>query len=157
MRSNITPRSLDKLFKNDNWLDSLQNRCAILSSLNALVYQHLPPLLCVRCRVANYRKGILVLEVASASWLTRLRYEQEGLISHLRKNQLIGLASIQYKINPELNVETYVLQDNQLAVSRNLSQQSAERLLMLSQYASPRLKDSLIKLAKHATKSDNNA
>lgn len=149
------PKALFNLFKAPSLL-TIQERGKALSTLNHLLNRLLPPPLAEQCRVANYRLGILIIEVSSASWLTRLRYEQEKLRSQLRQNGLSGLASIQFKINPELNRNRCELHCDDAAVyQRKITPQSAEMLLALADNCSPKLKSSLIKLAKHATKIDN--
>lgn len=153
---NSEPLSVNKLFKTSS-LESIQERSVALSTLNALIYRFLPPILHTHCRVANYRQSILIIEVSSASWLTRLRYEQQNLILLLRQNGLIGLASLQYKINPELNPNKCILHcDNTDPPKREITPNSAACLLQLAENASPTLKSSLIKLANHVRKIDNN-
>lgn len=152
---NSEPKPLFNLFKAPSLL-TIQERGKALSTLSRLLYGFLPLPLTEQCRVANYRQGILIIEVSSASWLTRLRYEQEKLRSLLRQNGLSGLSSIQFKINPELNRNKCELHcDDSAAYQRQITPQSAEMLLALADNCSPKLKSSLIKLAKHATKIDN--
>lgn len=154
---NHSPQSLNKLFK-DSSLKNIQAKSVALSVLNRVVCQLLPITVREHCRVANYRQGVLIIEVSSANWLTRLRYEQERLILTLRQTKLTGLASIQYKVNPELDKTKYILQSNQQdhKPKRIMTPQSASLLLALSENATPCLKLNLIRLANHATKLDNN-
>ncbi|WP_392564762.1 DciA family protein [Orbus wheelerorum] len=153
---NSGPLPLDNLFNNNTFL-TIQERSKALYTLNNLVHKLLPDNLCQECRVANYRQGILIINVSSASWLTRLRYEQEKLRSLLRQNGLRGLTSIQFKVSLELNPTNNCIlhsKDYDLA-KREITLQSADLLLALAQNCSPKLKSNLIKLAKHATKIDN--
>lgn len=151
---NSEPQRLNNLLKTSS-LINIQEKSIVLTELNLLFYRFLPHILHRHCRVANYRQSILVIEVSSASWLTRLRYEQGTLLSKLRQNGLIGLASLQYKINPELNQEKYVLQNNYNNVNttqRQISPQSAAILLALAQNTTPKLQACLVKLANHVIK-----
>lgn len=154
MMRNSEPQLLNNLFKANSLL-SIQERGYALSVLNNLLTKLLPESLAQQCRVANYRQSILVIEVSSASWLTRLRYEQEELRSRLRKNGLTGLSSFQFKVNPELIQNKYILHSNSHDLfKRQMTPQSAEILLTLANNSSPKLKNSLTKLADHATKSN---
>ena len=149
---NSEPQSLNNLF-NGFTLANIQTRSIELSRLNKMIYYYLPSHLHHCCRVANYRQSILIIEVCSAGWLTRLRYEQEKLLLALRQNGLSGLASIQYKINPILNQSQSFINDKVTIVGkRKITPQSASLLLALAQDATPKLKTNLIKLANHVLK-----
>lgn len=149
---NSEPQSLNNLF-NGFTLANIQTRSIALSRLNKMIYCYLPSHLHHCCRVANYRQSILIIEVCSAGWLTRLRYEQEKLLLALRQNGLSGLASIQYKINPILNQSQSFINDKVTIVGkRKITPQSASLLLALAQDATPKLKTNLIKLANHVLK-----
>ena len=150
---NSEPQSLNNLF-NGFTLANIQTRSIALSRLNKMIYCYLPNHLHHCCRVANYRQSILIIEVCSAGWLTRLRYEQEKLLLALRQNGLSGLASIQYKINPVLNQPQSFVNDKVTTVGnkRTITPQSAPLLLALAQDATPKLKTNLIKLANHVLK-----
>lgn len=150
---NSEPQSLNNLF-NGFTLANIQTRSIALSRLNKMIYCYLPIHLHHCCRVANYRQSILIIEVCSAGWLTRLRYEQEKLLLALRQNGLSGLASIQYKINPVLNQPQSFVNDKVTTVGnkRTITPQSASLLLALAQDATPKLKTNLIKLANHVLK-----
>lgn len=148
---NSEPQSLENLF-NGGTLTNIQERSVVLSRLNHLVYCYLPLHLQHCCRVANYRQSILIIEVSSASWLTRLRYEQGKLLLALRQNGLSGLASIQYKINPVLNQQRYLIKNDDKTTKRTLTPYSASLLLALAENTTPKLKTCLIKLANHVLK-----
>ncbi|RKS84721.1 hypothetical protein DES39_1936 [Orbus hercynius] len=154
MRKSV-PQAVNNLFNGSTFL-TIQERSVALSRLNHLLAQHIPHALYKQCRIANYRQGVLIIEVSSASWLTRLRYEQEKLRSLLRQNGLSGLSSIQFKINPELNANKLLLNSGSNSIpSRVISPESAKHLLILADSCPPKLKNNLIKLANHVTKMDN--
>ena len=101
------PQLLDVLFDDASAgskgpLHNVQQRAVALLKLNRAVKGLLPAPLHPRCRVANFRQGILVLETANASWMMRLRYEQPALLSALRAQILPSLSSIDIRINPAL-------------------------------------------------------
>ncbi|QIQ20362.1 DUF721 domain-containing protein [Zophobihabitans entericus] len=154
MRSS-TPQSLENLISDDSSLKAIQQRAIALMKIEQEVKKHLPEQLRAACRVANYRNYVLIIEVSSAGWLTRLRYEQEKLLSNLRQSLLPSISSISYVINPELQTVKHIMQNTQLEKERTLSPQSAAILEEIAKNSPARLQTQLLKLAKHAKKSDN--
>lgn len=69
------PVSLESLLesgtKDNNTLKSIQQRAVVLLKLNRAVLALLPAMLKPHCRVANYRKQLLILEVSNAAQMTR--------------------------------------------------------------------------------------
>ncbi|MDR0805703.1 MAG: DciA family protein [Enterobacteriaceae bacterium] len=151
------PLLLDTLFDDANLLRDIQQRAIALIKLNKAVKALLPKQMHGLCRVANYRQGILVLEVANASWLTRLRYEQQMLLSTLRSEILPSLVSINIKINPKLSTNGQTAEDlvhrytaahqNEEMPVRQLSEQSAQRIKELAERSSGKLREKLERLA----------
>lgn len=151
------PVLLDTLFDDADLLRNVQQRAIALLKLNKAVKALLPKQLHSYCRVANYRQGVLVLEVANASWLVRLRYEQPMLLSALRTEILPSLASIDIKINPKLAINNQTAADLVRSYTpnaskddtpmRKLSEQSAEQLRDLAARCQGKLKEKLERLA----------
>ncbi|WP_411614497.1 DUF721 domain-containing protein [Gilliamella sp. BG4] len=134
-------------------LSKIQDRTNALNSLAKVVNDLLQSPMNQQCRVANYRQGVMILEVSTASWLTRLKYEQSNLISEIRKNILPSLSSIQYQINPDISVRwshNNYQSDKSSLVSSVITQKSAMFLYALAENAPDKLKKQLIKLANHA-------
>lgn len=160
------PQSLDKLFEDaatvgKSPLQIIQQHAIALLKLNRAVLSLLPAQLHPWCRVANYRKQILVLEAGNASWMTRLRYEIPVLLSTLRSEILPSLSSIDIRINPSLMVKhdnneqrfsklstkTTHSNNNQELPKRQLSHESAKILMMLAENSPEKLKKKLERLA----------
>ena len=97
------PQMLTSILSQQTCLSEIKEKTFALNKLADVINELLPSLLRQQYRIANYRQGVLVLEVSSASWLTRLRYEQSNLLSGIRKQILPSLSSIQYKINPDIS------------------------------------------------------
>lgn len=152
---NSTPQAINLLIDETKAFNSIQSRSLALVKLNQAVYKLLPMQLQSVCRVANYRHSVLIIEVSSASWLTRVRYEQEKLLSTLRAEILPGLASIQFSINPALHAKRYIAQNPVETFERTISQESGNLLEGLAQQCPDSLKAKLIKLASHAKKPRN--
>ncbi|WP_392566385.1 DciA family protein [Utexia brackfieldae] len=150
------PQTFDSLLDDVSSLKKVQERAIALTKLNQTLKSLLPLSLQKQCRAANYRQHRLIVEVSSASWLTRLRYEQEKLLLAFRQSILPGLAAIDFIINPNLNTATLMARsdDPQPPTSyqpkRQLSQNSAQMLEVLAENCPDNLKQQLMKLAQHA-------
>jgi len=97
-----------------------------------------------QCRVANFRNGILVIEVGSAAWRQRLNLLRATVLSELRQSlpQLVSLEVVQ---NPAMaNVPASRPSPE---VKRTISPQAAAHLEELAATAPPGLKEKLRKLA----------
>lgn len=147
------PQMLTSILAQNFSLSKIQDRTNALNSLAKVVNDLLQSPMNQQCRVANYRQGVMILEVSTASWLTRLKYEQSNLISEIRKNILPSLSSIQYQINPNISVRwshNNYQSDKSSLVSSVITQKSAMFLYALAENAPDKLKKQLIKLANHA-------
>lgn len=155
------PKLLVLLSEDTPALGNIQQKAVALLKLNQTVQAMLPVQLRPWCRVANYRRGILVLEVANGSWLMKLRYEQINLLQTLRTEKIPSLASIDIKINPmlmfnytEKKQPTGNNEANQTPslVKHQLSPNSAEYLNNLAQKSPKQLREKLQRLASLAGK-----
>ena len=144
---------LTSIFARNSILLQIQERINIFSKLTDVINELLPSSLTQHYRVANYRQSVLILEVSSANWLTRIKYEQSNLISGIREKILPSLSSIQYKINPTIATnysQSVNLSDNNVKIENVLSKQTAIYLNVVAEKAPDKLKKQLIKLANHA-------
>jgi hypothetical protein len=104
-----------------------------------------------------------VLEIANASWMMRLRYEQPALLSALRAQILPSLSSIDIRINPSLMAKSENLSQKDdadyqkqgvsqgpLPPVRQLSKQSADELRLLASRSPEKLRKALERLAEMA-------
>ncbi|WMY97163.1 MAG: DciA family protein [Arsenophonus sp.] len=104
---NNYPQSLNILFKkyhyNSDILNNIQKHAQKIINLNNIILNLLPLSLKKECRVANYRKFILVLEISNANKKIQLHYELPLLFSKLRNSTLPSLSKIKIIINPSLS------------------------------------------------------
>ncbi len=150
MRSH-EPEFLTSILGKVPQLLEIQERAVILANIENRVHKHLSVPLNQHCRIANYRGGILIIEVSSASWLTRFKYEQSHLLSALRKEKLPGLCSIKVKVNPDIKTSHATNMVHLTEKTTNtMTKESAILLLTLAKQAPEKLKKQLIKLANHA-------
>jgi len=141
-------------------MHSVQQHIVTLLKLNEAVQEFLPLKLQPWCRVANYRQNILVLEVANASWMMALRYQQLYLLSTLREKILSSLLSIDIRINPALMVSDYKIMkditklaenvEKPVLLNRRLSMKSAIELRKLANRSPKKLRIILERLASLA-------
>lgn len=162
------PQSLDKILNeldesNKSTLQLIQQRATVLLKLNRTVMALLPAPLQDKCRVANYRHAILIIEVSNASWLTRLRYELPSLREALRQEILPSLSSIDIKINPSLGAKNEKrplissIKDQPAKGKRHLSLESAQALKYLAEKSPKKLRERLERLAALAGESTSTA
>lgn len=65
-------------------LDALAGRARMLDALDERLRRFLPETLARECRLADLRDGRLVFLTSSASWATRLRLHEAGLLAEAR-------------------------------------------------------------------------
>lgn len=157
MRRSI-PKSINYLVSETSSLRTLQRQAITLAKLEKSLKTLLPTPLKTLCRIANYRHHRLIIEVSNAAWLTRLRYEKESLTLALRQTGLPELSGIDFTINPELSKQQSqeIQKAKSLANPPKLTICSAELIENLAKNCKEGLKDTLIKLAQHAKKTNNN-
>lgn len=152
MRDN-EPKMLTSLLSQGALLSQIKERTLALNQLTKVIDELLPAPLNQQYRVANYRQGILILEISSANWLTRIKYEQSNLISGIRQKILPSLSSIHYKINPTIatnNSQLVNFSNKNVKINNVITIQTAIYLNALAEQAPEKLKKQLIKLANHA-------
>lgn len=88
-----------------NLLNQLKAKVAYLQQINELLKLELDPILLPHCCVANLRDNILILEIDSSAWATRLRFLAPTLLQKLRTHKpLHKLQEIQWYIRPKQTV-----------------------------------------------------
>ena len=153
----------ESLAKTSNTLQTIQRNAKAILKLNRVVKSLLPAEIKPMCRVANYRNNIMVIEVANASWMTRLNYEKINLLSALRSSILPSLSSIDIRINPDLirkskqnsSLNKQSVNQKENRNQRQISTQTAEQLLRLAKKSPKGLKEKFERLAALAGESTN--
>lgn len=153
----------ESLANTSNTLQTIQRNAKAILKLNRVVKSLLPAEIKPMCRVANYRNNIMVIEVANASWMTRLNYEKMNLTSALRSSILPSLSSIDIRINPDLirkskqnsSLNKQSVNQKENRNQRQISTQTAEQLLRLAKKSPKGLKEKFERLAALAGESTN--
>lgn len=74
-----------------------------VEQLQKLVREYLEPQLYEHCRVANFRRGCMVIEVNNAAWATKLRLVQMDLCTKIRvEGKFYQLSSIKISVQPTM-------------------------------------------------------
>ncbi|TKB53720.1 DUF721 domain-containing protein [Ferrimonas aestuarii] len=124
-------------------LSQVQQRTHALQQLEQSVRQVLGDDLQGRYRVANLRQGVLVIETNSGAWATRLQFQKQQLLQHLRQQNYPMLTTIEIKVNPKLSrVERH--QEKNL---NSISPEAAKGLNELAETVGGSLGEKLKKLA----------
>lgn len=155
----------ESLAKTPNSLQAIQRNAKVILKLNKAVKNLLPTEIKPMCRVANYRNNIIIIEVANASWMTRLNYEKITLLSALRTSILPSLSSIDIRINPDLvrkskqnsSLNKQTVSSVQNSRERQISLETAKQLLKLAKRSPKGLKERFERLAALAGESTSAA
>lgn len=91
-------RPLQRLL--DGSLQELTERARMLGRLTAEV-RRLAPEIGRHCRVANLRAGMLVIQVDSPAWATRLRYQGPALVRQLQRRGHSEVQEVRIQVAPE--------------------------------------------------------
>ncbi|OQW93896.1 MAG: hypothetical protein BWK79_08745 [Beggiatoa sp. IS2] len=141
---------MNTITNNINTLPSLFRHCQMLLRLNQELSTTLPVSLQQHCYIANFRAHTLVIQVDSALWATRLRYEVPMLLKQWKT--LLSFPTVD-KI--EIQVRPPILpipsQSPTLCPKPALSKQTAVSLQEVANTIShPKLKEALLRLATRA-------
>ncbi len=81
-------------------LKFILDKLSKINELEQLIKAKLHDNLAQHCRVINAENSFIVLAVDSPAWKTRLEYQLPALLSTLRNDGMLGLASIQVTVSP---------------------------------------------------------
>jgi len=148
MKPRRTPDSLHKIMtSNSGKLAKIQQKAGQLQVINQFLTSELIPGSDEYCRVANLRQGVLIIEVASGVWKTRLLQLSNSILEHMREHVSPSLYSIELNVNPALfNERTEAPKPN----PRKISHDTAQHLMSVAEIAPPELAATLYRLAKLA-------
>lgn len=124
-----------------------------LIKINKIIFNQLDAPLRDIYQVANYRQGLLVIEISNANWLLPMRAQQAQLTQALRQQVLADLVAIEIKIAPRLasKLARPISTDNS-SNPRKLSLTAASILQQLASHCrSEKLRAVLKKLAAHGS------
>ncbi|WP_192813377.1 DUF721 domain-containing protein [Gallaecimonas xiamenensis] len=140
------PSSLEHLLGQSlSGLAELSRKASRLNALQQAYQQQVQGPLAKHSRVANLRSGILVIEAASAAWLSQLRLQRSLLLSQMRQIDP-SLTSLEFGINPGL-AKAEKLTPQYSPNKRTISSRTAKELNALADSTEGKLSESLKRLA----------
>lgn len=133
-------------------LKAFSEHVSEILSINEVLKNILPPSMIKHCRAANVRHSQLLIEVANASIQMKLNYERIRILSELRSAGFSRLVGLEFKINPELYSGPVIKEDEPTYKQHALSEEAAQSILMVADFAPPKLQKRLKSLAQLAQK-----
>ena len=117
------------------------------ADLAALFHQYLQPAAREHCHFSQFQQGILTISVNNSMWATRLRYQQQRLLTQLRQHQAFAsLQSIQLKVSPSYSREEIKTAPKSAPIQ--ISETASANFAALADEAQdPQLKAVLLRLA----------
>jgi hypothetical protein len=92
------PKKLNEVLQRGS-LGNILQKAKLLETFNMALTRHLPSNIATHCQIMNFNNSILVIGVDDASWLTRLRFEEQTLLDNLQADPKVpNLLGIDYKI-----------------------------------------------------------
>ena len=147
------PTKLQQLFASEQTkLHSYQQKTQHLSQLAQCLNQTVGWQIGQHCQIGNFHQGILTIYANNSSYATRLNFQQSQILLNFRRNVLPELIDIKIKVLPQASIgrksTTKPLKKQQL------SHQTADALLEVSEQAPEKLKQALQRLAQHRSDND---
>jgi len=150
MNRSRQPTPVSSLLKQNR----LQHDTSLITKLNSLLQSYLKQHSIKGCRVGNLENGSLLIEIPNATWLIRLKFMHNELLTLLRQ-QMPGLLKIKIKVNPALKPPANKLQkrpEKEIKCAAKMSYDVAQSFLALAEDADPALRAALRSLAKYSKK-----
>ena len=121
------------------------------AALAALFQQYLQQAAREFCKLSSFNGHTLTIAVYNSMWATRLRYQQQRLLSQLRATEAFaGLAVIQFKVMPQYEQTAPLSVAEPPPIPASASQTLANTA---EQAEHPELRASLLRLIGHHEKS----
>ncbi len=133
------PKKIQQQLHQAPWFRNLSNHIQEMQRLQILFSTVCGDELAQHCRVNLIKNETLYLQISSAGWATRLRYQTPELLKSLKQfPEFTGIKAIQIKINSE----TLVTHERKLTPTP-ISQESAESIAQIAR----EIKDEPLRLA----------
>ena len=132
--------------------NGLQHNTSLITKLNSLLQSYLKQHNIQGCRIGSLQNGSLLIEIPDATWLIRLNFMRNELLSQFRIH-VPSLLKIKIKVNPRLKERAVKTQPGRKKIIKRASkmpQDVAQSFLTLAEGASPELQKALRSLAKYS-------
>ncbi len=148
MNRSRKPKPVSLLLKKSG----LQHNTSLTTKLNSLLQSYLKQHNIPDCRIGSLQNGSLLIESPDATWLLRLQFMRNELLTLLRQ-EVPGLLNIKFKVNPRLKQAATKPKDKpQTSIKRasKMPNDVAQSFLALAEHADPALQAALRSLAKYS-------
>lgn len=140
-----TPHALE-CFDRESAIGLITRRAASLSQLSEELKGCLPHGAKSYTRVANYKQGILLIETSNKKAMLDISLNREKILKIMGK-KIPNLKDISISVNENIASSNVVLPE------KGVTPEGADMLSAIAQMFDGDLKDSLLRLASHKTKS----
>ncbi|WP_284202966.1 DciA family protein [Psychromonas marina] len=150
MNRSRQPKPMAQLLKKSE----LQYNQPLFTKLDSLLQSFLKQHNIDGCRLGNLQNGSLLIEIPNATWMVRLQFMRNDLLSLLRQASP-GLLKINIKVNPRLSITKNIPKKNKNRVKKRASKMPsdvADSFLAMADDAEPALKKALQSLAQFSKK-----
>ncbi len=150
-KDRFAPKPLESLLgKYQGRLGQIAQKSESIQDYQGILEMAIGAKIAPKCRVANVRDDVLIIETASGAITTTLNYVKMDILSTFRQNGLPGLVQVKVVTNPELIKKA--APQKPLAPRKAMSQKTQEAILAVAQNAPASLQEKLTRLARHADK-----
>ena len=142
------PQDLSKLLHQSGTLPNLAEKAELLLQLDCYVKQIITGPVAEQLKVANLRRGVLVIETTTAAWAARINFQKPQLLLRLQNETLPMLTAIEVKVNPGI-----ALYDAKPKLTHtHLSETAASHIEALAEHIEGSLGQKLKRLAALASR-----
>ena len=118
-----------------------------INQLQSELHKYLGPPLNTHCKIANYKKDILILHADSPGWAAKLRYITPDISSFLQQQfQLTSLKTIRVKVQP-VSKEPIKTSKKRIILSSTSAKLINDVAKTIPDHA---LRTSLLKISRHS-------
>lgn len=142
------PQDLSMLLHQSGKLPDLAEKAELLLQLDRYVKQIITGPVAEQLKVANLRRGVLVIETTTAAWAARINFQKPQILLRLQNETLPMLTAIEVKVNPGI-----ALYDAKPKVNHtHLSKTAASHIEALAEHVEGTLGQKLKRLAALASR-----
>lgn len=144
------PEDISNLFSRGR-LEQTQQQLSIMQQLNAELCVILQLESLTACQISGIRDGRAIILCSSPGYANFLKRQRNAILDNFRKKILPDLAGIEIEVSPNGQINQIKPAPPPKA-SQQLSENAAELLRKVASNSDEKLKNALLKLARHSQK-----
>lgn len=146
--SKSDPDCIEGVIKKDHRLNAIRKKINLIQLASEILAQVLPNDLLQHCFVANIHHGTITLSAESAAWSTHLRYSHQTILQALQNS-----SDFRHIQHIRLRLAKPRPRKTRPERTLSMSKQASETVLATANsVTNPKLKEALLRLAKHGEK-----